>query len=128
MRTLALVILAGLVPAALAQETARGVLERAVVAHGGHDKLARARADRVSFKGSLHVGPSRVLFTNEVTLRLPQYYCSVVQMQEGSRTRTIVHLLEGDKPNDPRSLPMRRPRTGPRGGHCTRCRCHPFLV
>jgi len=99
MRTLALVVLAALAPgAAVAQEPARAVIERAITAHGGHEKLSRARADRARLQGSLYIGLSRVAFTNDVTVQLPRLYRSVVQMQEGNRTRTVVHCLENDQP------------------------------
>ncbi len=98
MRTaLALVVVAGLASAGQAQEPPRALIERAISAHGGYDKLARVRADRVRFRGLLHVGGSSVPFTNEVTMQLPAHYRSVVVMTEKGRSRTIVHTLEGDQ-------------------------------
>jgi hypothetical protein len=98
MRTaLALVVLAGLAPAVVAQESARAVIERAITAHGGREKLSRVRADRVRLRGVLHVGTARVAFTNEVTVQLPRYYRSVVEVRIESRTQTIIHVLTGDE-------------------------------
>jgi hypothetical protein len=98
MRTgLALVIVVGLAPAIRAQEVPRAVLERAIAAHGGHEKLARVRADRVRVRGVLYVGLSTVSFTNEVTKQLPGRYRSVVQVADKGRTHTVIHRLDGDK-------------------------------
>jgi hypothetical protein len=98
MRTaVALVVVAGLASAVRAQESPRAVIERAIVAHGGYEKLARVRADRVRFRGLLHVGGSSVAFTNEVTMHLPAHYRSVVQITDKGRSRTIIHALEGEQ-------------------------------
>lgn len=80
-----------------AQETPRTTLERAIVAHGGRDKLSRPRADRVQLRGTLHVGAAAVPFTNELTVQLPGQYKSIVTFREGTRERRIVHLLDADK-------------------------------
>jgi hypothetical protein len=94
---LVLVVLAGLAPVVGAQESARAVVERAVTAHGGMEKLSRARADRTQMRGVIYVGKSAVPFTSEVTVQLPKKYRSVVQLRDGERTRTLVHDLDGDK-------------------------------
>jgi hypothetical protein len=98
MRTaLALVVVAGLAPAVAAQETAQAVVERAVAAHGGQEKLSRVRADRVRLRGVLYIGESRVAFTNEITVQLPRQYRSVVEVRVGSKSQTIIHVLSGDE-------------------------------
>jgi hypothetical protein len=98
MRTaLTLVIVLGLGPAVMAQESARAVVERAIAAHGGPEKLARLRAERVRLRGVLYVGGSRVPFANEVTVQLPHSYRSVVEVKIGSGTQTVVHVLTGDE-------------------------------
>jgi hypothetical protein len=91
------VIVLGVTTAAPAQETPRQLVERAIVAHGGREKLEKVRADRVWLRGTLHVGPSSVPFTSVVTVQSPGQFKSVVQVQEGTRTRTVVHLLDGDR-------------------------------
>jgi hypothetical protein len=98
MRTaLVLVLLVGVGPAAVAQESARAVIERAIAAHGGREKLSRARADRARMRGVVHIGKDSVLFTSEVTVHLPRRYRSVVQMRDGDQNRTIVNEIDGDK-------------------------------
>jgi hypothetical protein len=72
------------------------MIGRAIDAHGGAQKLSAVRADRVQLKGTLHIGPSAVPFTDEVTIQLPGQFKSTVRLLEGGRTHTIVHLLNGE--------------------------------
>src|SRR4051794_12583244 len=94
---LVLLMLAGFAPVAGAQESARAVVERAVVAHGGMEKLSRARADKARMRGVIYIDKSAVPFTSELTVQLPQKYRSVVQMRVGERISTVVHELDGDR-------------------------------
>jgi hypothetical protein len=84
------------VGAVSAQDAARITIQRAIAAHGGAEKLAAVRADRVQFKGTLHVGSSAVPFTDEVTIQLPGQFKSVVQLRESDGTHTLVHILNGE--------------------------------
>jgi hypothetical protein len=92
-----LILLAAAVPIASAQDAARSLLQRAIVAHGGLEKLASARADKVRLQGTLHVGGTEVPFTNEVTLQLPGQFKSIVRITEGERTTTLTHILDGER-------------------------------
>jgi hypothetical protein len=83
-------------PAVFGQETAKAVVERAVAAHGGAEKLSRARADRSRWRGVVWAGNASAPFTSEVTVRLPKKYKSSVTLREGDRTRVVVHEVDGD--------------------------------
>jgi hypothetical protein len=89
-------LLAGAVPAVHAQESAHSVIQRAVAAHGGLDKLSRARADRTRMRGVIYVGKSAVPFASEVTVQLPKKYRSVMTLREGDKTRVVIHEVDGD--------------------------------
>ena len=92
--------LASAVPFAVARPepalTPRQLIERAIVAHGGYEKLAKSHAERIRLRGTMFVGKSAVPFTNDLTLQLPGQYKSVVVVQQGERRHGIVHLLDGD--------------------------------
>ena len=92
--------LAALVPLVLARPesalTPRQVIERAIVAHGGYEKLAKSRAERLELRGTIYVGKTAVPFTNHVTLQLPGQYKSVVVLQQGDKRHGVVHLIDGD--------------------------------
>jgi hypothetical protein len=91
-----LLFVAGAVPAVTAQESARSVIERAVAAHGGLEKLSVARADRTRMRGLYYAGKSGVPFTSEVTVKLPGTYKSTVTLRDGDKTRVVVSELNGD--------------------------------
>jgi hypothetical protein len=77
-------------------EEAQGVIERAVKAHGGLDRLSRVRADRVASKGVLVVNGAETPFTSETTVQLPGQFRNVIRLQ-GERKTTFVQILNGDK-------------------------------
>jgi hypothetical protein len=79
------------------QETPQQIVERAIAAHGGKERLARVRSDRVRISGTLHVGGgSAVAFSNETTIQLPTRFKSVVRITVGKREQTVVHLFDGE--------------------------------
>jgi hypothetical protein len=93
----ALVLLPALAVPAPAQDAARAVIQRAIVAHGGLEKLGRVRADRVRLEGTLHIGSSAVAFSNDLVVQAPGQFKSVCRIGEPGRMRTVIHLLDGDK-------------------------------
>lgn len=98
MRLLAALLAVVLVPMTLpAQQTARSVIEKAIEAHGGKARLSALRSERVKLKGTLHVGSAQMPFTNEQSVQLPAQYRSVVTIDDGSKSHSVVHLLDGDK-------------------------------
>src|SRR5258708_40015679 len=72
-----------LASSATAQDPVRALIQRAVVAHGGLEKLSGVRADKVKLKGTLHIGSSAVPFTNELTIQAPEQFKSIVRISEG---------------------------------------------
>jgi hypothetical protein len=97
MRTVAVLVALSTPLLAPAGETPRQILERAIAAHGGQERLSAARSERLKLKGTLHVGASALPFTNEMALQLPGQYRSVVTVTDNGRAQTVVHLLDGDK-------------------------------
>jgi hypothetical protein len=95
----ACIVLGLLVPARPAggQESARAIVERAVKAHGGHARLAQARADRVKLRGTLFIGGDKVPFVSETTVQLPGQFKNVVELTRGGRKHTVAHLLNGEQ-------------------------------
>jgi hypothetical protein len=83
--------------AARAQDAARALVEQAVKAHGGSEALARNRAEKVKFKGSLVVRGHNVPFTDETAVQLPAQYKHVIETNDGVDKTTIVHVINGDK-------------------------------
>jgi hypothetical protein len=96
-KVLAVALLLWAAGPALAQDAPRTVIERAIRAHGGQERLARARADRVKMKGTIAVGTAKVPFVSETTVQSPGQFKSVVQITNGGKTHTVVHLLDGER-------------------------------
>jgi hypothetical protein len=92
------VVLAGALPAAAQEEAARAIIEQAIRAHGGEERLARVRADRVKSRGTLFLHKRAVPFTAETVVQLPSQFKSIVELTEDGTTHTVVHLINGDKP------------------------------
>jgi len=92
-----LVLILGLAGDALAQEEARAVIERAVKAHGGEEKLAKTRAVQEKAKGTLYVNDMKIEFTAESTIRLPGQFKNVIQSEIQGTKVTLIQVLNGDK-------------------------------
>lgn len=99
MRTLVLPALVTLVLGSpvTAQETPRAILERAIKAHGGMEKLSKARADKVKMKGTLVLGAQQASFTAESSVQLPAQFKTVMQVTVDNRQFTLVQILNGDE-------------------------------
>jgi hypothetical protein len=88
----------------------RVILERAVKAHGGEERLARLHADRVQIKGTILVEGRDVPFVGETLVQLPSQFKNVLQLDEGKRKRQVVQIVNGDQTwvtidNQPLKLP-----------------------
>lgn len=77
-------------------DEARTIVERAVKAHGGYDRLSHIHADRVKYKGMLIVNGRETPFVAETTVQLPGQFRNVLQLQ-GDRKTVFVQVLNGDK-------------------------------
>jgi hypothetical protein len=82
---------------AAAQTDTRGVIEKAVKAAGGADKLARLKASRAKFKGSLKVEGLDVAMTGEIALQLPGQMRVEIQVEAQGQNVTLLHVINGSK-------------------------------
>lgn len=91
--TVALIVFGGV----RAQEGPRQVIEKAIQAHGGMDKLSKARADKVKLKGVLVLGQREVPFTAETSVQLPGQFKNVMEVTVDGRSMKLVQILNGDQ-------------------------------
>jgi hypothetical protein len=91
-----LVVLLALVSIGQTNESPRAVLERAIAAHGGAEKLSSTRIESLRLEGVVHLGATKMPFVNEVRLQLPGKYKSVVTIGEGLKHKRIIQILNGD--------------------------------
>jgi hypothetical protein len=96
---IALLSLILLLPGAAAaqQDAARAVIEQAIKAHGGEERLARNRADKVKLEGMLFAARGATPFAAETTVQLPSQFKSVLELTAAGEKHTVVHLINGDK-------------------------------
>jgi hypothetical protein len=90
-----IVALVGRLPAA--DDEPRAIIERAIKAHGGQERLEKLKTDRVTLKGTMTINDKPVEFTGETTVNLPSQLRSVTVLMLEPKPRTIVQLLNGDK-------------------------------
>jgi negative regulator of sigma E activity len=80
-----------------AQDAARAIIDKAVQAHGGTERLSRVRADKVQVKGSLFVEGKETPFTGETIVQLPGQFKNMMQVATPKGRVTLVQILNGDK-------------------------------
>jgi hypothetical protein len=82
---------------ASAQDTPRDMIQRAIKAHGGEDKLGRISCDKVKVQGVLHVGNDDVPFSAETIVQLPGQFKNTVNVTINDTKVVLVQILNGEK-------------------------------
>ncbi len=89
-RMLSLIVLALLPGRMLAQEiTPKEIVERAITAHGGMERLGKARADWVRVKGVLWINAHQYAFTGESIVQLPGQFKSTTKIATEGGPQTV---------------------------------------
>jgi hypothetical protein len=89
-------LLAVRVASAQEKDEARAVVEKAIAAHGGMERLAKNRADWVTVKGVLLTGGKARPFTAETVVQLPGQFKSVLSVTVDDQKSTVVQVISGD--------------------------------
>jgi hypothetical protein len=85
-------------PALAQPDAARAIIEQAIKAHGGEERLARNRADKVKLEGTLYSPGGTAPFVAETTVQLPAQFKTTLEVRTpDGKTHTLVHLVNGDK-------------------------------
>lgn len=79
-----------------AQADARAIVEKAVKAMGGQEKLARLNTCTLKGKGSIDAG-QQATFTEEASLRWPDYYHFDIDFDFGGQKIKEVFVIAGNK-------------------------------
>src|SRR5438270_3085914 len=87
----------GLAGRAAAQETARAVLEKAIQASGGVEKLGRATISRSKFKGTGEFEGVRANLTGDVLVQLPRQMKLELQAEVQGQNVSFLYVVNGDK-------------------------------
>jgi hypothetical protein len=86
----------GLAIAAPAQDSPRDIINRAVKAHGGEERLVRLRAAESKSKGMLYQGGG-VPFASESFVQMPHQLKNVLHLEVNGQNVTATQVLNGDR-------------------------------
>jgi hypothetical protein len=83
--------------AARAQDGSEAVVARAVKAHGGEERLARARAERMTAQGTLYQGDAAVPFSAETTFQPPRQFKNVLRVTLQGKPVALTQVMNGEE-------------------------------
>jgi outer membrane lipoprotein-sorting protein len=82
---------------AAAQDEARAIIERAVKASGGEQKLAKLKAVKAKFKGMGEFAGNRVALNGDIAIQMPRQMRVDAQAEIQGQNVTILTVVNGDK-------------------------------
>jgi hypothetical protein len=80
-----------------AQEGVRTIIEKAIEAHGGEEKLAKVKAVRAKSKGTIHFGGASSAYTNTESWQLPDRIRVVMEIESRGKKLRVIQVLNGGK-------------------------------
>jgi hypothetical protein len=96
-RHLAVALLLTMTATLPAQDDVRAVIEKAITAHGGQEKISRIKAVRTTTRGTLIINGSEASFTGETVAQLPGQIKNVIECEVGGKKQSVVQIVNGDK-------------------------------
>jgi len=82
---------------AVAQEKPQDIIERAIKAHGGQEKLSRIACDKAKIQGTVLESEKETPFTAETYVNPPAQLKSTITLIANDRKIILVQVLNGDK-------------------------------
>jgi hypothetical protein len=82
---------------AVRADEVQAIIEKAIKAHGGADKVARESTTETKTKGTLEIVGQTLPFTEEATVQQPNQLKSVVQLEVMGQNVTITTVFDKDK-------------------------------
>jgi hypothetical protein len=95
-RLVALLVLGVLVGSVAAQEP-QAIIEKAIAAHGGMEKLSKYKATQAKSKGTIETPFGSFAFTSENFAQLPDKFKSVMVLDANGMKISVMQLINGDK-------------------------------
>lgn len=80
-----------------AQDDARAVIDKAIKAYGGEEKLAKFKAESWKAKGTIQLGGAKLPYNAEYFFQQPDKYRFVMGMEFGGQKFELTAVLNGDK-------------------------------
>jgi hypothetical protein len=94
---LAICLLPALAERVRADDDARAIIDKAIKAHGGEARLAKAKAATSKTKGSIYIQGNKLPFTQEASVQFPNQVKSVMEIEAGGQKITITTVFNGKK-------------------------------
>jgi hypothetical protein len=73
----------------------RAVIEKAIRAHGGEERIERSRARQMRNQGTFLVGGQDLPFTQDVSYEWPNHFRGVLDLQSAAGAVTVVTVYDG---------------------------------
>ncbi len=80
-----------------ADEASRAVVEKALKAHGGEEKLAKFKARQLTLKGTIEIMGQSADFTQELWFMAPDKLKEQSELEIGGQKVTFAGVINGDK-------------------------------
>lgn len=80
-----------------APDAARAIIERAIQAHGGQERLAKHNAEKVKLRGTLFIRDQIIPFSADTTLQMPAQLKTVLEMTAAAQKHVLVQVVDGDR-------------------------------
>src|SRR5438045_2362688 len=93
---LAVALSVGITSRALADDETQAIIEKAIKAHGGREKLSKERTVQSKTKGTIEL-LGGLAFSQEITIQLPKQLKEVMDLEVGGMKVTVTTALNGDK-------------------------------
>jgi hypothetical protein len=90
-------LLLGLASACRAEDDAKTILDKAIKAHGGEEKLKKLKAGKSKVKGTLTINDTEVDFTEESIAQLPDKLKDTLSFEIMNTKITVVTIINADK-------------------------------
>jgi hypothetical protein len=95
--SLAATLMLGLAAPAWSQDNSKAIIEKAIQAQGGADKLAKAKVTHEKSKGIIYFDGMEIPFKAETYQQLPNQFKNTVSLNAMGMEVTIIQALNGDK-------------------------------
>ena len=90
-------VLLGMARRAAAEDDPRAVIEKAVRAHGGAEKISQLKAVRMKVRGTLYLGKEGVPFVGETAAQLPDKLKNTLGFELEGKKQDVRQVVNGDK-------------------------------
>jgi hypothetical protein len=96
--SLALCLLLGPADRVRGQEDLRVVIDKAIKAHGGQERIDKVKAGQTRMKGTIHLaGKAAIPFTQEMLYQWPNQFKAVMEIEGNGQKFTVTTVSNGDK-------------------------------